>query len=347
MSQAGPTVAGVTPTGLDSLWLQVADRLTELGVPVFPAMPQPDRLAVAGWPGQDWSAFLDVAARAGAPLLYAQSVPLEDEDLDVLTDAAADLTAAHAGFTPEHQDYPGPELFIDAAERAAGWRATAAAARCRVGAVGRIEVAFVAAGVLHSWSTEDEQYATVAAAQRDVADARTELEELHRQAYRAAQRPARSYWAVTEQGEHLLRQLQPRVQQVAADLLASPAFVGGASQQARWRLAAHAVPELGEWLGLPDWRENPESWARHRAAQDACLLAEERLPAVREQRLTALRSQEAEVAAQIAADPEFADRRTKPVRRQFVRDLVTQSIGFYSAELVDRLLERADELRRL
>lgn len=85
--------------------------------------------------------------------------------------------------------------------------------------------------------------------------------------------------------------------------------------------------------------------ARRWAAGSACTRAEELLPAVKGGRLAALRERVDEFAAKLAADPEFAGRRTKQARRQFARDVVTAELGFASAELTDLVLELADERR--
>lgn len=337
---------------LDHLWEELTARLEKLDVPVFPAVPDTDCLSVADWPGTDWAAFVDLAIRVGAPVMYAQPHRIAESQLTALTEAADALEAAAAAALDDADGADGvvdePDVLLGAEARAQRWRSVASAAR--VGAVAHIEVGFVVGGVLHLWSDETEEHSELVAAGEEAAETIAQLEESAADREAAAIRAARGsaghgeLW-VSREAERLLRGLKPRIEEWAQQLVASEVFIGGSSQQVRWRLAAEVIPELGEWRELPDRRENPQSRARHWASGEACSRAEEVLPAVRDQRLSALRDRAQEVAGRVASDPDFAARRTKQVRRQYVRDLVTAELGFGSAELTDLLLELADEER--
>lgn len=352
LSGPGPTVAGVTTSdSLDQVWAQLTARLDQLGVPVFPAMPDTDCLSVADWPDTDWAAFLDVAARVAPPVLYAHPHRIAAAQLAALSEAGAALAAAEPEDAEDADDAglgDEPSVLLAADGKVRQWLDVAAAAP--VGTIGRIEVGFVAGGVLHLWSDESDEYADLTVAGDEATEAVEQLREAAAERAAAVGRASRGTAAsneflVAREGEQLLRTLKPRVEQWAHQLVAADVFIGGSSQQARWRLAGEVIPELGAWRELPDRRENPQSWARRWAAGSACSRAEELLPAVKERRLAALRERVDEVAAKLAAEPEFIGRRTKPVRRQFVRDAVTAELGFGSAELTDRVLELADQAR--
>lgn len=342
-----------TAAALDQVWAQLTARLERAGVPVFPAMPLADCTPIVDWPGADWPAFLNLAARVNAPLIYAQPHRVADRQLEALTAAADALEAAAVREVADQDDIDGddvgdePDVLIDADANVRHWRTAAA---CRAGTIGRVEIGFVVGGVLHQWADETDEYAELTAACEEAAEAVEQLREAAAERAAAADRAARgmasgSALLVSREGEKLLAGLRPKVQEWAQQLVASAEFIGGSSQQARWGLAGDVIPELGEWRELPDRRESPQSWARHWTATSACMRAEELLPAVKERRLAALRGQVNEIAAKLAADPDFAGRRTKQVRRQLVRDLVTTELGFGSAELTDLVLELADARR--
>lgn len=347
----------MTVDALDARWAELTAHLEQLGVPVYPGLPDTDYMPVADWPDTNWTAFLDLACQVGVPLLYARAHRVTAERIQALRDAAADLEAA-SGAQPAAPDIDldgddavvepedAPPVLLDADATLRRWRDAAASAA--VGAVGQIEVGFVVAGVLHLWSDESAGYGLLSDAEREAAEVSEQLREI------AAAREARASrfgdafrrrLSVAREGERLLRELKPQVEKWSQQLLTADRYLGGPSQQARARLAGEVIPELGRWRELTDRDEVPQSWARHRAAWSAYHQAEEQLPALKDQRLTALRDRLGDVAVTVATAPEFAARRTKQVRRQYVRDVVTAELGFPSAELTDLLLERADEAR--
>jgi len=112
---------------LADTWTAIAQELDKLGVAVFPRTPEfLDRPLNVFWPGDDWSAFLELALKAGCSIVYAQA-----EALGAI-DGTVQLTLPEVEQAIEFGQYDG--------------------------CVGNIELVFVIGSVMHSWCLEADWY---------------------------------------------------------------------------------------------------------------------------------------------------------------------------------------------
>jgi hypothetical protein len=336
---------------------EVTARIVELALPVFPTVPLAVKAtAVADWPHEAVTGFLDVVGVVMPPLVYVQAARVDCNDVDALAAAADERQEAldeantldvddgdedyeRFDFDPFTDDYVGQE---DSASQVAYWRSAAAAAASHVGEVGRLRLAFAISGVLHEWTRGTDWYGEYETAQTEVATARR-----RRRVSPRSMVGLRTDRAAKEQEAHeLYDELEPTVKAWVTQLLGAPRFVGGASRELRLVIAGDLVPEVNEWRRTKqfDFFTDPLGWARYRAALQVVGAAEEQLPAVKEQRVADLRSRASQVASELYNDQEFRSRQTKDEQKRYIQALVKERLWFRSADVTDRILAAAREL---
>ncbi|HVW82324.1 MAG TPA: hypothetical protein VHB69_15440 [Mycobacteriales bacterium] len=346
-----------TDRDLSELVSEVEARVAELALPTFPAVPLAgEASAIAVWPDEDVTGFLELVSVLKPPLLYMEAASVQRS-------AVADLEAAaderkgelddgddHADdqdgedderfeFDPFTEEYVGRDR---AAAQVEQWRSAAAAAVPHVGEVGRLQIAFAAGGVLHEWSRGTDWYDEFELAQTDVISTRRRR--------RLSPRPDGGWRAERaekeEEAQRLYAELEPTVKAWVAQLLGSRKFVGGASREVRFAVAGDLIPELDEWRSRQqlDLFSDPQGWARYRAARDAVGEADEKLQSLKDQRAAELRGRASEVAAELVNDSEFRSLRTKDEQRRHIHSLVEDRLWFRSADVTDRILAVARDL---
>ena len=281
---------------LDATWEEIELALAVRGVLRYPSIPSAK--TVAAWPDADWAAFLDVAAAAGARMVYATAARFEADDVEGLRSR---LVRDDGTLSPEAED-----VVTDAAVRA-----------------GNLVVAtlgFVVDGVLHVWHGQ--------AAWWDEVGVQAEVEEMHA-AIEANERTAaaEAEWA----------SLEGNVDVWVADLAEDPRFWRASNEDLRRAVAADVVPDLGPLLGAdratPAGRRL-HSLGLSVVRQATRLVRTDVLPRLEAEahaRLPVL-------ADALRQDASFDPAATKDHRRRAARAFLLDEVGHATPALVDALI---------
>ena len=284
---------------LDALWCDLDDHLAVRGALRYPGMPSTD--AVAAWPDDDWRAFLDVGAAAGARLVYTMATTIGPDDVEELAER---LT--------RHDGTVAPEA-----------RAVVAEASERVGTPATVTVGYVVDGVLHVWRAQATWW--------DAVTVQAEVEEMHA-ALDASERAsaAEAEWS----------SLEGEIPVWASDLASRRDYWCAGNDAARRAVASSAIPALGSLLAADrttsDGRRAYSLGLR--ALREATLIVRSevlpRLEAEGFARLDAL-------ATQLRSDTTYLAAMSAAERRRAARVLLGHELGHATPALVDALVRAA------
>jgi hypothetical protein len=284
---------------LDALWHELDAHLAVRGALRYPGMPSTD--AVAAWPDDDWRAFLDVGAAAGARLVYTMAATIGPDDVEELTER---LTRHDGTLAPEA-------------------RAVLADANERVGTPATVTVGYVVDGVLHVWRAEATWW--------DAITVQAEVEEMHA-ALEASEREsaAEAEWSL----------LESEVPVWASDLAARREFWGAANDAARRAVASSAIPPLGSLLDADRTTSTGRraySLGLRVLREATRIVRSEVLPRLEAEGFARLEA----LAIQLRADAGFVAAASATERRRAARALLDRELGHATPALADALARRA------
>lgn len=282
--------------------------LAEIGVPVFPAMPQITASAIAEWPNADWRNFLRFAA-AVAPLLYRVDVVLDQADADTISFDAIDAEPEAA--TILHR--------------------AAALAHSHVGEVVEVKLAFARGGILHRFAMHA-PWRSAFDNELDVLRLRSQLAIKDRAESQRAQRAAAaSDWAAIE----------AHFEEWVTVLAEDRGFLAADNDPRRRSAAASALPELGRLLAAPtstaDGQRERSFGLRILAAALATANDTVR-PRLEREALAGIDS----IVDAVRDRTDFAAARRADQRERIVRTVVREHLGFKSSSVSDAVIAFLD-----
>ena len=281
---------------LDATWEEIELALALRGVLRYPSIPSAK--VVASWPDADWAAFLDVAAAAGARMVYATAAQFDTDDVEGLRSR---LVREDGTLSSEAE-----EVVVDAAARA--------------GSLVVATLGFVVDGVLHVWHGQ--------AAWWDQVGVQAEVEEMHA-AIEATERTAaeEAEWA----------SLEGSVDVWAADLAEDPRFWRASNEDLRRTVAGDVVPDLAPLLGAdrstPAGRRL-HSLGLTAVRQATRLVRTDVLPRLEAEAYARLEV----LADALGRHESYDTTATKEQRRRAARAYLLDEVGHATAALVDALI---------
>jgi hypothetical protein len=281
---------------LDALWEELDAHLAVRGALRYPGMPSV--AAVAAWPDDDWRAFLDVGAAAGARLVYTMGTTIANDDVEELTER---LMRDDGSLAPEARD-----VVTDAA--------------AHVGSLVTATVGYVVYGVLHVWRAQARWW--------DAVTVQAEVEEMHA-ALEASERAsaADAEWALLE-GE---------VPRWAGELAERPDYWAAGNDDARRAVACAAIPPLAALLHADrttSLGRRAYSLGLSALREATRIVRTEVLPRIEAEGFARLDA----LAAQLSDEPAYVACGTAAERRRAARTFLVEELGHCTPSLLDALL---------
>jgi len=286
----------------------IRDGIEERDLVLFPDFPLIDDdegggLGHALWMDDDWAAFLDVAQRAGARLIYLR---VDETDEGIL----ADFEDAAEGDT----------------EAAVALQQAVRRAHKHLGSTFGIRVGFACDGILHDWTCTADWYDELLELSADTQRDRTD-----------GNWPRPFERTRTPEEQEILDHTEEWAETVSEDRR----FIEATNEAGRREAAGIIVPELGEHLASTNTGDRGYTLGLSLDVLRQAELRLKSV--VKPRIETAAEAELDQWAGELAADSRYRLAGTKDERRRLVAALIADKCGYRVPRLVEPLLRRTDE----